>query len=384
MNAFGQTICLSMIVKNEAHVIQRCVNSVRSTIDHWVIVDTGSTDGTQDVIRRAMADIPGLLVERPWVDFASNRNEALSLARTQADYSLIIDADDELIVPPDFVVPELHDIAYRFEIVDDQTRYWRNHLLNNQIDWHYRGVVHEFLECSDRRAVPTSLLKIRRGKDGARHLDRATARRMIAVLEEALTTETDPFMIARYTFYLANAYHEASEFRKSMEFHLKRADQGYWDEEIYVALLLAADAMERLDEPEGAILTLYDRMIPIRPERAEARLGASRYCRRKGHYAAGYRYAATGVDLVLPSDGISLNPWVYSFGVREELAVNAFHLGQCGVCLYNCNEILGQSNIPDAVRKRVHGLARRALTQMVDPLWGCRQSRYSLGYAPSW
>ena len=128
MNAFGQTICLSMIVKNEAHVIQRCLDSVKTFIDHWVIVDTASTDGTQDLIRRVMAEIPGLLVERPWVDFAFNRNEALSLARTRADYTLLIDADDDLIAPPDFVMPELRDIGYLFEIVDDDTHYWRSQL----------------------------------------------------------------------------------------------------------------------------------------------------------------------------------------------------------------------------------------------------------------
>ena len=255
--------------------------------------------------------------------------------------------------------------------------------LDNKIDWRYRGVVHEFLDCSDQRTVPTSPLKIQRGKDGARHLDSATAKHMIAILEEAVKTETDPFMVARFTLYLANAYFEVSEYRKAIRFYLKRADQGYWDEEIYLALLMAADAMEKLEDPGCAILNLYDRMIPIRPERGGA-ARASRYCRRKGHHAAAYRYAAAGVDLMLPSRGVSLDPWVYSFGVREELAINAFQLGQCGVCLYNCNEILGQSNIPDAVRERVRGLARQALTQMVDPLWGCRQSPYSLGYAPSW
>ena len=34
MNAAGQTICLSMIVKNEASVIRRCLDSVRPIIDH--------------------------------------------------------------------------------------------------------------------------------------------------------------------------------------------------------------------------------------------------------------------------------------------------------------------------------------------------------------
>ena len=44
------TLCLCMIVKNEAPVIRRCLDSVRSLIDYWVIVDTGSTDGTQDIV----------------------------------------------------------------------------------------------------------------------------------------------------------------------------------------------------------------------------------------------------------------------------------------------------------------------------------------------
>ena len=50
------TICLSMIVKDEAPVIERCLRSVKPWIDHWVIVDTGSSDGTQAMIRKFMAD----------------------------------------------------------------------------------------------------------------------------------------------------------------------------------------------------------------------------------------------------------------------------------------------------------------------------------------
>src|SRR5215469_7757007 len=107
METNHQTLCLNMIVKDEAPVIARCLASVRPIIDYWVIVDTGSTDGTQDAIRTAMADLPGELEERPWRDYAHNRSEALELAQSYGDYVLIMDADDVLEFEPHFKRPAL-------------------------------------------------------------------------------------------------------------------------------------------------------------------------------------------------------------------------------------------------------------------------------------
>jgi glycosyltransferase involved in cell wall biosynthesis len=58
-------VCVNMIVKNEAPVIARGLVSVRPIIDYWVIVDTGSTDGTQNAIHTSMAGLHGELHERP-------------------------------------------------------------------------------------------------------------------------------------------------------------------------------------------------------------------------------------------------------------------------------------------------------------------------------
>jgi cellulose synthase/poly-beta-1,6-N-acetylglucosamine synthase-like glycosyltransferase len=85
-----QTICLNMIVKDEKDVIQRCLDSVIPVIDYWVIVDTGSTDGTQEIIKNHMKNIPGELFERPWKNWGATRTEALRLAQEhgQGDYLL--------------------------------------------------------------------------------------------------------------------------------------------------------------------------------------------------------------------------------------------------------------------------------------------------------
>jgi len=72
-------ICLNMIVRNEAHIVGELLGVVAPFIASWVIVDTGSDDGTQDVIRSRMATlgIAGELHERPWRNFGQN----LRLAR---------------------------------------------------------------------------------------------------------------------------------------------------------------------------------------------------------------------------------------------------------------------------------------------------------------
>ena len=141
-----QTVCLCMIVKNEAPVIARCIASVRPVITHWVIVDTGSTDGTQDIIRRELAGLPGKLYERPWKDFAHNRSEALELARPHGDYTLIIDADDTLDLPPDIRLPLLGEDCYTVDIRDGTLHYQRKQLVSNRLRWFYRGVLHEFID----------------------------------------------------------------------------------------------------------------------------------------------------------------------------------------------------------------------------------------------
>ena len=55
------TICLNMIVKNEVHIVAQVLDAVAPYISSWVIVDTGSDDGTQDLIRNHMDSlgIPG-------------------------------------------------------------------------------------------------------------------------------------------------------------------------------------------------------------------------------------------------------------------------------------------------------------------------------------
>src|SRR5262249_26994369 len=87
------TVAACLIVKNESQVIRRCLDSLADLVDAVVIVDTGSSDDTVAVVRGIDFAVPIHLYQRPWVDFAHNRNELLKLASPLADYLLLLDAD---------------------------------------------------------------------------------------------------------------------------------------------------------------------------------------------------------------------------------------------------------------------------------------------------
>ena len=87
-------LCLAMIVRDEEAVIERALASARAIgIDQWVIVDTGSTDRTPELIEAVLKGIPGKLHRRPWVNFGHNRTELLDLVREDAtddEYALCL------------------------------------------------------------------------------------------------------------------------------------------------------------------------------------------------------------------------------------------------------------------------------------------------------
>ena len=142
-----ETLCLNMIVKNESEVITRCLDSVKSIIDYWVIVDTGSTDGTQEIIKEHFKEIPGELYERPWRNFGDNRSEALELAKGKGDYLLFMDADDVLEFEPDFHLPELTQELYYMSRGTEGFVYLSPQLVKGCLPWKWIGVMHEYIEC---------------------------------------------------------------------------------------------------------------------------------------------------------------------------------------------------------------------------------------------
>lgn len=81
-----------MIVKNEETYLAQCFDSVKDIVDEIIVVDTGSTDKTQEICEHYHVSF----YSYPWEDdFSKARNYSLSFA--QCDWILILDADEMIL-----------------------------------------------------------------------------------------------------------------------------------------------------------------------------------------------------------------------------------------------------------------------------------------------
>ena len=135
------TVCLALLCKNEEKYIRAALQSAKPFITHWSILDTGSTDGTQDAIRETMVGIPGTLTESNWKGWDKSRTESIDLAKKSGcDFILLLDADETLegsITP--ISCDQVGDVIVHFGDI----RYTRPNLLSTKHGWHYVGVTHE-------------------------------------------------------------------------------------------------------------------------------------------------------------------------------------------------------------------------------------------------
>lgn len=347
-------ICLNMIVRNEAHIVEEVLNAVAPYINSWVIVDTGSDDGTQYVIRRHLArlDIPGELHERPWRNFGYNRSEALTLAQGRADYIWVIDADDMVVGVPDF--DQLGADVYTMRYRDGGISYWRRQLFRDQLPWHYKGVVHEYAEC-DAQYVEQRLegdYHIDSRRLGARNLDPQKYARDRDLLLAELEREPDD---ERSVFYLAQSYFDLGDIANARRWYARRTEMAGWDEETYYAMFRVAASMALLGEPWPQVHDAYQRAWEYRPTRAEPLHAIACQYRIDQRYRLGHLFAQRAADIPAPEDQLFVDAEVYAWRAADELAICASWIGQHAEAFGICRHLLARADLPEDDRTRIAG-----------------------------
>lgn len=150
------SISLCMIVKNEEDVIGRCLECVKGIADEIIIVDTGSSDRTKEIVKNYTDKI----FDFEWIDdFSAARN--FSFSKAEKDFVMWLDADD-VILPEDrenwialkeTLEPYIQGVMMKYNVMfDDQGKptfsYYRERLIKNHIGLKWIGPVHEVISLS--------------------------------------------------------------------------------------------------------------------------------------------------------------------------------------------------------------------------------------------
>lgn len=353
--------CLNMIVKNESKVIKRCLESIKEFISSWVIVDTGSTDGTQDLILETLKDIPGKLIERPWVNFGHNRSEAMDLAVEaiqvnphfpQTKYLFIIDADDTITTDPNFSFPVLTAPAYQLKFLQQDVSYRKIHLVRTDTDFRFEGVTHEVL--NSKSGLHTEMLNgivYHCNNDGHdSHDEKAKFKRDVALLLQGLYE--DPTNV-RYMFYLAQSYFDLGDYGKALIAAKEHVFKAVIDEEIFWSLHRIAICYEVLGMGNQAV-NAYLEAYSNRPTRAEPLYRLVRYYREKKQWELAYLFANQGCELTRPTNEILMvDETVYKWRMQDELAVACTWTNRVHKALELSKNLIHCGNLPPSEIPRV-------------------------------
>lgn len=315
-----------MIVKDESAVIRRCLESVRELIDYWVIADTGSSDDTREIVKDCLKKIPGELHERPWVNFAHNRNETLQLSKGKGDYVLFIDADERAELSKTFFLPVLDRDYYSAVHRSNETDFLRVLLINNRLNWKWVGAIHETPECPEAKtSQKLSGITVICTQDGSRSQDPEKFYKDIRILENALAIEPEN---GRNTFYLAQTYEIVSNFADSMKMYQKRKAMGPPNQEVFWSAYQIGRLQEQMNYPPDAFIQSYCEAYLIRPTRAEPLFHlANHYIRIKNFYLS-YLVSKDAALLHLSQDALYVERWIYEWGVLLQFANSAQQIGR--------------------------------------------------------
>jgi glycosyltransferase involved in cell wall biosynthesis len=267
----GPSIALSMIVRNEAATLGRCLAGMRDAVDELVVVDTGSTDETIEIARSFDARVSRF----DWVDdFAKARQFAFDQAR--ADWILWLDADD-VVEGADRIRPAVDAASsaaagFNWQYVTARDRggrptctFWRERCVRREGGFRWQGAVHEVLTGpAASRLVRDGNVRVEHLPDPARRRD---PRRNLAILQAEharLGGRTTP----RTLLYLGLEYMALGELAEAEPFLERFLRVSSWSEQGYYAFLALADLRRRQGRFSAAARAAHAArdLVPSRPE----------------------------------------------------------------------------------------------------------------------
>ena len=329
-------LALVMIVKDEAHTLPSTLISLAPYLDYYYILDTGSTDGTQQVIKQVLGS-RGEVWEEPFIDYGRSRNRVLDIAQESSNppvFVLMLSADETVYNAYSLrqfceqhrqstgeaheAYPVVMDVGWKFDSL---------RLSRTDKGWRYVGRVHEYLAAPDQKwhpslRVPDTYIKFRVTDPVRRSNREYTILKILLQEKDEKPTDT------RTSFYLARTYNVIGNHSAALDEFRRRVELGGWQEEVYQSLYLIAWLLDELGRPwaeqEQAFLEAYEHS----PERAEPLYAIAEHYYHEKMLPLAYLYASHAATLPYPDHAILwVEAPVYEWQCHHLVGMSAHRLG---------------------------------------------------------
>jgi tetratricopeptide (TPR) repeat protein len=321
-----------MIVRDEAAIIERCLASFWEHVDQVAIVDTGSTDGTLDVVRRFATEqrAAGVLTELvigefDWVDdFAAARNAADNQLTT--DWRVWVDADDRIIGAQNLralvaqAPLDLHAYGAGYDYARDETGQCVCYLKRERIVragvTHWANRVHEAQVIAGRiEWVGPDVIEWRHEPPPQHGLSSSERNRRI--LTAWVAEEPDN---PRVLSYLGTEHAAVGEHDEALDWFAKylAVETGWPEERAQVHRKMAGCLFDQGRVDEAIDLALQ--ALKVHPEWPDSYLTLAEGHYRRGEWEHAETWCRRVLELGAPDTLLIVNPLDYTFLPRLVLS----------------------------------------------------------------
>lgn len=353
-------LTLSMIVKDEAPNIERCLASVAPVIDYYVICDTGSTDNTKEIIKKFFDEkgIPGEILDHEWSDFGTNRSKALEACLGKTKWAMMIDADDFLTGTLPVEKFDDNVDGYVVNVKRGEFHWLRAQVFNlGKKKWWYEEPLHEYAICEQpmnvQRLIGDYAWEVRtegcRARASANDIEKYT--KDYYTLKKYL--EKDPNQ-PRKQFYAAQSAFDARMYEIAEQEYLARIALGGWYEEIFFSWMRIGFCREFQGKPVEQVVDAFMMAFETAPNRVEPLYHASCVYRKHNRPRNAFLVASLGLTIPVPeNDILFVDRANYLWGIYDELATTSFYIGRPQVGIGCCEKLLKEQYLPQEHRERI-------------------------------
>tara|TARA_B100002051_G_scaffold276668_1_gene326631 strand:- start:92 stop:2131 length:2040 start_codon:yes stop_codon:yes gene_type:complete len=328
------TICLTMIVRNEAAIIERALERACSLVDAVCICDTGSTDSTREKAKAFLEKrgMDGVVFRLPFRDFGYNRTVSWLAARGLGTYQLFLDADHLLEVAPAFDKASLTAPSYLVQQTTHGCSYWNLRLGRDDGIVGCEGLTHEFWK-PVAAAPPDQLttLFINDIGDGGAKADKFV--RDTALLERQLLYTPE---CPRTWFYLANTHRDRGDGESAIKAYRKRIALGGWPEEVWCSHLNIGRCNKRLGETDKAVGAWLD-AYEVDSARIENLMDIIVHYREQKKFVLAARFCELALTAAAARQAnprlLFVEETAYRWRLDYEISIIQYYLGSSGAHL---------------------------------------------------